>query len=67
MKQRLPAPQPGRPWQHLQPVLDAEADWGNTSRSDTDRRVRICSLDLSRRLGPPRKERTGLLRRLFGP
>ena len=44
---------------------------GGTGRltyvTDPERSVRSYSLDLSRRLGPPRKERTGLLRRLFGP
>lgn len=114
MKQRLSPASPGRPWQHLQPVLDAEVDWGNSSRDgfvyvpqdgewsalmrrplhvealeaafefppgvrvgtldngdtyvvDAEHRVRIFAVNPSRPLGPPRKERTGLLRRLLGP
>lgn len=114
MSRRISPGTPGQPWQHLQPVLDAEADWGNSSRDgftftaqdgwwsalmrrplnveglraafdfpdsirvgeapngdtyvvDVENMVRIDAVNPRRRLGPPRPERTGLLRRLFGP
>lgn len=30
-----PEGRPGQPWSHLQPVLDAEQDWGNSTRGFT--------------------------------